>query len=179
MEAQVCGFLDDRQLNHVCHSPCQAPASSTRWVWPGDPLGSPSAPVHSPWVVRGPWDIIHGSLKPSSGFSLYLESSETHLYGRRLRVTQLCCPSSAATPLPLPMAVFFLLFLPAFVPAVPLPGTPPRQPFLNPSGQSPTMTPWVLPCSPMLKAEILPHCLPWFLIVSCLFPPHPSLAICN
>lgn len=82
-EAHVSRLLEDRQPSHVCHSTLSSPASSTRGG-PDllTPLGSPSAPVHSPWVVRVTfWDIIHGSLKPSSGFCLYLESSETHLYG--------------------------------------------------------------------------------------------------
>ena len=181
-EAQVSRFSKDHQSSHVCQSTMPIPASSTRGgPDPVTALGSSSAPVHSPWVVRVTFgDIIHELLKPSRGFCLHLESSETHLYGwRGPEWPALPPPNSAVASLPLPWLSFLFSFQPLFL-QYPCLQHRPRSAPSHPSGQSPSKTPLSPSLLPLSKAEILPHCLPLsFWSVSCLFPPYPSLAVCN
>lgn len=178
-EAQVSGFLEDRQLSHVCHSTMSSPASS--WPWPSDPswqsICSCSLPMssesdllrHNSWVIKTfQWLLLVLGVQWNSS-----------VWPGRLRVTSLLPSSSAAAPLPCPWLSFLLSFQPLSLQYLCLEHLPRAAPS-HPSGQSPTMTPLSPSLLPLSKAEILPHCLPLsFWSVSCLFPPHPSLAICN
>ena len=180
-EAQWADFWKTASRVMFARVPCQAQHLPPGWPWPGDPswqsICSCSLPMssesdflrHNSWVIKTfQWLLLVLGVQWNSS-----------VWPGRPRVTGLLPPSSAAAPLPCPWLSFLLSFQPLSLQYPCLEHLPRAAPS-HPSSQSPTMTPLSPSLLPLSKVEILPHCLLLsFWSVSCLFPPHPSLAICN